>query len=242
VQVCFQEDLAMRYSLGVAIFTTSLVMSQLASAQEAPKAEFFAGYSYANYEVLAPAPAFSNSNETISGNPSGRLGTNGWNASVAADLTPWFGFVTDFSGYYSGSSVSVTSTQTIINSCIPVGCPPLTITSVLTASSPKVYNFLFGPQFSFGAGKLKPFAHFLVGAERSDITRTVSETNSGNSVFLGEPPEPASTGLALAFGGGADYSLKHNLSWRIQADYLSGQGTGQNHVRISTGPVWRPGH
>jgi opacity protein-like surface antigen len=226
-----------------AVFGISFVFSHPAVfAQDAPKAEIFAGYSYANYELLPAAPAFSNSNETISGNPSGRLGTNGWDASVAAKLTPWFSFVTDFSGYYSGSSVSITSTQTITNSCAPLSCPPFTSTIVNTAAKPKIYNFLFGPQFSFTTGKLKPFAHFLVGGAHSDVTRSVSVSSSGNIESLAEPPEAGTTGFALAIGGGVDYSLKPNLAWRVQADYLTGQGTGQNHVRVSTGPVWRPGH
>jgi hypothetical protein len=225
------------------VFVVSFVISPLAVfAQGAPKAEIFAGYSFANYELLSPAPAFANSFETVSGNPSGRLNTNGWNASVAANLNPWFSFVTDFSGYYSGSSVSTTTTQTITNSCAPVSCPPVTSTSVNTAAKPRIYNFLFGPQFSFTAGKIKPFAHFLVGGEHSDIARFATFTSSGNIESLAEPPETGSTGFALALGGGVDYSLKHNLAWRVQADYLTGQGTGQNHVRFSTGPVWRPGH
>jgi hypothetical protein len=45
----------------------------------------------------------------------------------------------------------------------------------------------------------------------------------------------------MAIGGGVDYSIKHNLAWRLEADYLTGQGTGQNHVRVSTGLVWRLG-
>jgi hypothetical protein len=52
------------------VFVVSFVISPLAVfAQGAPKAEIFAGYSFANYELLSPAPAFANSFETVSGNP-----------------------------------------------------------------------------------------------------------------------------------------------------------------------------
>jgi hypothetical protein len=52
----------------------------------------------------------------------------------------------------------------------------------------------------------------------------------------------AQTGFAMAFGGGADFSIKHNLAWRLQAGYLtSAAGLAQNHVRISTGIACRLG-
>jgi hypothetical protein len=66
-----------------------LVMCNLAAfAQDAPKAEIFAGVSYGNYELLPATSSFSNSNETISGSSSGRLGLVGWNGSVAVNLKP----------------------------------------------------------------------------------------------------------------------------------------------------------
>jgi opacity protein-like surface antigen len=50
------------------------------SAQDQPKAEIFAGYQYTHLE------------------PS--LNASGWNASVAANVTNWFGVKGDFSGAY----------------------------------------------------------------------------------------------------------------------------------------------
>jgi hypothetical protein len=212
-------------------------------AQDAPKAEVFAGFSYANYELLAPSASFSNSNETLSGNPSGRLGLFGWNGSVAVNLNRWFSLTTDFSGYYSGSMVSTTSTETI-TPC--PGCSPQTIVDTNVVSSPKFHNFLFGPQFSYPAGKIRPFAHFLLGEQHSDMTRSSSLTIIGctNCTSIGGAPISAqgSTGFAVALGGGTDYSIKHNLAWRLESDYLTNQGTHQNHVRVSTGLVWRLGN
>jgi hypothetical protein len=65
-------------------------------AQDAPKAEVFAGFSYGNYELLPSTPSFSSSSETISGSPSARLGLFGWNGSVAVNVNAWFSFATDF--------------------------------------------------------------------------------------------------------------------------------------------------
>jgi hypothetical protein len=212
-------------------------------AQDAPKAEIFAGVSYGNYELLPSNPGFSSSSETISGNPSGRLGLIGWNGSVAVNMNRWFSFATDVSGYYSGSSTSTTTTVTISNPCEPVSCLPETITTTVAAAAPKIHNFLFGPQFSYPAGKIRPFAHFLIGGQHSDVTRAESVTGSSGTISsIPEVLQSGSTGFAMAIGGAVDYSIKRNLVWRLVSDYLTGQGTGQNHVRVSTGVVWRLRH
>lgn len=230
----------MRHLLGIALV---VVCSLAVSAQDAPKAEIFAGYSYGNYELIPGSGSTSVAGVSIiSGAPSARLGLSGWNGSVAVNINRWFSFATDFSGYYSGSSVSTTRTDTF--SCGP-SCTQ-TNTIVNTVASPKIHNFLFGPQFSYPAGKVRPFAQFLVGGEHLDVTTSLNETSSGGSVIT--PPDivesghASNTGFAMALGGGVDYSIKHNLAWRLQADYLTGQGTGQNHVRVSTGLVWRLGN
>jgi hypothetical protein len=88
--------------VGVLIVACNMVCNLAALAQDAPKAEVFAGYSYGNYEMIAGASSISSTATTISGAPSARLGLNGWNASVAANMNRWFSFATDFSGYYSG--------------------------------------------------------------------------------------------------------------------------------------------
>lgn len=216
------------------ICVVALVVCNLAVfAQDAPKAEIFAGFSYANFELIPATSAFSSPTETITASPSGRLGTFGWDGSVAVNMNRWFSFATDFSGYYSGSSTSTTRTVTL---------PTLTETITEIASSPKIHNFLFGPQFSYPAGKIRPFAHFLVGGQNSHVTRSEIITCSG-SCFISGVPVNVGSGIvfAMALGGGVDYSIKHNLAWRLESDYLTNQGTGQNHVRVSTGLVWRVG-
>ncbi len=216
-----------------------LVFSVSAFAQDAPKAEIFAGFSYGNYELIPGSSSFSNPDETISGSSSARLGVYGWNGSVAVNMNRWFSFATDFSGLYSGSSTSTTTTETL--TC-GTGCTQ-TITIVDVASRPKVHNFLFGPQFSYPGGKIRPFAHFLLGMEYLELTRSANVSSTGVG-FISTAALPVSAGVnefAVAIGGGVDYSIKHNLAWRLESDYLTGQGTGQNHVRVSTGLVWRLG-
>jgi hypothetical protein len=229
-----------------------LVVCNLAIfAQDAPKAEVFAGFSYANYELIPTAASvstISSSEETISGGSSARLGLFGWNGAVAVNMNRWFSFATDISGYYSSSSTSTTTKYTLTNNCFPVNsCTPTTntVTYVYVASRPKIHNFLFGPQFSYPAGRIRPFAHLLMGGEHTDVARYESVTNSnsiGTSSISSLVPTQNITGFAMAMGGGLDYSIMQNLAWRIGSDYLTGQGTGQNHVRVSTGLVWRLGN
>jgi hypothetical protein len=233
----------MRHFLCAVVF----VLCNLAVfAQEAPKAEIFAGFSYGNYELLPGSPSYSNPDETIFGSSSARLGLLGWNGTVAVNMNRWFSFATDFSGYYSGSAATTSVTETILNPCGPVSCPPETITTTAVAADPKIYNFLFGPQFSYPVSRIRPFAHFLIGGAHSDVTRAEAVSSSsgvvtGISVVPGSL-ESGSTGFAMAIGGGVDYVFKRNLAWRLASDYLTGQGTDQNHVRVSTGLVWRLGH
>ncbi len=211
--------------------------------QDAAKVEIFGGFSYANYELLPAGPSFSNSNETVTGNPSGRLGLYGWNAAVGVGLNSWFSFATDVSGYYSNSSTSTTNTITETPPCEPVACPPVTEQNTSVASNPRIYNFLFGPQFSYSHSKLRPFGHFLVGGNHMDVTRSETVTSNGKVIGISSlaGPSETSTGFTMALGGGVDYVIRRNLAWRVAADYLTNQGTDQNHVRVSTGLVWRPG-
>lgn len=232
----------MRHLFGATLVMCSLVLCGTSVfAQGGPKAEVFAGYSYGNYELIPGSSPIALSSASVSGASSARLGLNGWNAAVAVNMNHWFSFATDFSGYYSGSAASTTATETL-TPC--TGCGTQTTTTVNTAASPKVHNFLFAPQFSYPKGKVRPFAHFLVGGEHVDLTRSLNVSSSIGIItsLPGESGHVSETGFAMALGGGVDYSIKRRLSWRLQADYLTSQADlAQNHVRISTGVVWRVG-
>ena len=146
----------MRHFLCAVVF----VMCNLAVfAQDAPKAEIFAGFSYANYELIPPIQVISFPNGTSSGSPSARMSLFGWNGSVAVNVNRWFSLATDFSGYYSGSSI--TTTETI--SC-GTGC---TQTTTNVASSPKIHNFLFGPAVFLSCRKNQAIRPFSFGRRTS---------------------------------------------------------------------------
>ena len=98
------------------IFTIVLFMlcSFLVLGQDTSKAEIFAGYSYGNYELFSAPPSIltSNTTTTVSSTSRARLSMSGWNSSAAVKMNRWFGFATDFSGYYSSSSAAATTTET----------------------------------------------------------------------------------------------------------------------------------
>ena len=88
-------------------------------------------------------------------------------------------------------------------------------------SGDSVHSAIFGPRVSFSIGKIRPFAHALIG---------VSHFGGHGS---------SDTSFADAFGGGVDYRLFHVLGWRFQLDDLQTRffSNTQNDFRFSTGLV-----
>jgi hypothetical protein len=231
----------MRY-LSPTILTLACSIAVL--GQDTPKAEIFAGYSYGNYEMFSTPSRILSSNlvTTVSNTPGARLGVMGWNGSLAVTMNQWFGFATDISGYYSGTSASAKTIETL---SLCTGCGTQVSTSVSTLMSPDIHNFLFGPQFCYRESRTRLFTQFLLGGELVSamrMQRTISSVGILPPSNLVQSGHMAETGFAMAFGGGMDLALRRNLAWRLQADYLTSQaGLGQHHVRVSTGLVWRLG-
>ena len=134
---------------------------------------------------------------------------NGWNGSLEGKVFPFLGIVADLSGNYGSQN-------------FPTLCPTPSCPTVNANASE--YNFLFGPRASFSAGKIRPFAEFLVGASHAN-------TNHGAG---------SDTSFANALGGGIDYKLVRSLGWRVEADYVQTRffSTTQNSFRLSTGIVF----
>jgi hypothetical protein len=150
----------MRPFVGLAALVALCVPS---FAQYAPKVEVFGGFSYLNYEAASvnlpngsvtenctvTSSSFNcqlNPTSTPTVNFTPRMNLYGWNGSVTADLTPWFGFTTDFSGNYGNESDSITATLTTTLSPCTVACTT-TDTYQYQVSQPRIHTFLFGPQF-----------------------------------------------------------------------------------------------
>jgi len=138
---------------------------------------------------------------------------NGWNAAAAANLSKYFGVEGDFGGAYNYLTISRTSLKT--------------------------YTYSGGPVVYLNKGRIKPFAHVLVGG--------IHLTGSQSGVSLSSL---SSSGYTVMVGGGVDAKVARAIAIRlVQADWLyySLSGTGLpggmishgNNVRISTGVVVR---
>jgi Outer membrane protein beta-barrel domain len=136
---------------------------------------------------------------------SNRANLNGWEGSVEAKVFPFVGVVADFSGQYG----------------------KLRIPSQGVDERDRVQSYLFGPRVSVTVGKIRPFAHVLIGA---------AQFHASDSGF-----SSSETDFADAIGGGIDYHLIPRVSWRVQADALQTHffGERQNDARISTGLVMK---
>ncbi len=102
------------------------------------------------------------------------------------------------------------------------------------------YQFLFGPQISGRAGRIRGFAHALGG---------IAHVRSGGGTFdfFGIPitiPATSNTGVALGFGGGLDVGLGKRVSLRLfQVDAIPARLAGQwgHSVRVGFGLVFKFG-
>lgn len=181
----------------IALAAFILLCAKVAAAQ-VPN-NIFLGYSYMAMDTNSTA--FSH--------------LHGWGASIEKNILPFVGLVGDFSGHY-GEEPNV---YTVCIAVVGATCP-----KTVDANA---HNFLFGPRISFSARGIRPFAHFLIGAARTNIQTS--------NVSLSD------TSLATATGGGVDFRVTKLLSWRVQGDWVRTHFYNQiynqtrDNIRISTG-------
>ena len=104
----------------------------------------------------------------------------GWNASVAVNPNGWFGVVSDFSGLTQKDSEQGVEGRVRAN------------------------TYLFGPQFSYRASRVKPFARMLLGV----TSIKASATGVNQSV------EFSDTGFSYGAGFGLDIRINRVVSIR----------------------------
>ena len=165
--------------------------------------------------LLLPLSAYAQSGNVFFGysylnaeSPAGgRSNISGWNGSLEGKVFPHLGIVADIIGHYG--------TQNIFP-CSGVDCFAFGLGT-------RQHAFIFGPRISASVGKIRPFAHYLVGAGH------ITVTNTGDS----------DTSFAQAIGGGVDYKLIPLLGLRVQGDLLQTRffDGKQNDFRLSTGIV-----
>lgn len=211
------------------ILTLALIvisaLSVAAQSDEFQRSEFFVGYSYGNDEVNFGVNPASSVYRT-------RTGHHGFNGSAVVNLTRYVGIKGDVSGVYKSGRFAFT---------VPSGIQSTPTVTVAFDGKSSVLNFLGGVQFkdNSGDGRVKPFAHALIGAARRSNT-----ISGGGFACVGIIPCPASTketAFAGAFGGGIDVRLSGRVGVRlIQLDYNRIRyNAGVDHgFRFSTGLIF----
>ena len=97
-----------------------------------------------------------------------------------------------------------------------------------------VYNWTFGPQYTWRREKHRFFVHGLFGKDQTRAN-------------LPQPTRPyfESVGKSYGAGGGFDWDYSPRITIRVvQADFLRSDtfGNTQNNIRVSTGVVFHFGH
>ena len=195
--------------------TSSPPAPSVREPRSTPKVDIFLGYSY-----LRAVPQLANGNRLV--------GLNGGSASIALNLSRYFGIAADFGGY----------DDTQLRLAGPGANPPSVVDSGGSA-----FTYLFGPRFSFrNHSRVTPFAQVLFGAAHAGQVTLSGCTGTSCT------PLPAQTAFAMTAGGGFDIRLARHISIRaIQAEYLmtqfsdptTGAGDTQNDLRLSAGLLFR---
>jgi hypothetical protein len=201
------------------VFCLLVCLAVPALAQESPKSELFAGYSYLRTDEgdidllqLTGIPGTAT-----------REGANlhGFNVGITYNLQQSFGFVLDIGGAfgtvdYTVNAQGVTGAQGVRTN---------------------LYTFLFGPQFYLRKDRYALFGRGMVGLARTNQKVFVS----------GQGFSANDTAFAAGFGGGLDVHFGEKISARLfQADYIltrfedfQAGDRVQGAVRVSTGLVFR---
>ncbi len=182
-------------------FALLFLVPLVAEAQsEYPKAEIFGGYS-----LLRTNPDAMN--------------LHGFNASVAGNVTRWFGVEGDFSGHYGSPN--------LFGFNLPF----------LDARS---HTFMAGPKLTYHTDTIAPFAHFLIGTSRvstgafgASMSDTALATVIGGGVDIN-----VSHWMAIRVIQADCLTTRFKAGPQI---FFSGLDERQNNFRLSAGFVLKLG-
>jgi hypothetical protein len=201
-----------------------ILLGLSAWAQEFPRYELGADYSFARY---APSASYTQGHSL-----------NGGGGAIKININEYLGFLMDLQGYGSNKT-----TFTIPANTFFPGGGSGTVQGNL-------FTYLFGPQIKVRAHGVHPFGQLLFGAAHSNVYgnafKQICQPIAGGCSFN---KAPAGDAFAMAFGGGVDIPINKTVSFRpAEIDYLYTRFTnqftnaGQNNLRYSAGVVFSFGH
>jgi hypothetical protein len=209
----------------VLICGTILVLGITGWAQEFPRAEIGANYSYARYGPSAP---YSKGHSL-----------NGGGGELNLNFNEFLSVKMDLQGYSSNK----TGFNITPNPTFPGGASGNV--------QGNLFTYLFGPQLKVRAHHFQPYGHLLFGGAHTNVYGNAFKTLCQpivNGCTLTKAP--TADAFALDFGGGVDIPIAQHFAIRpAQIDYLltrfSNPFTGtnnQNNFRYSAGIVFAFGH
>jgi Outer membrane protein beta-barrel domain len=205
--------------LALATFFTTV-----AFAQDAPKVEVAADYSY----FRSPQGGFVPSS-----------GLNGGGASATYYFFKHVGLKAEFQDYgtYAQSITVPASTQ---------GCNGLSDCQLSVSGS--VFTYTVGPVLRFHVKHFEPFAEVMVGGAHNNIYRNIYNACTAQGECINLSKLPNNTSFDFVIGGGLDLPFREHISFRLaQIDYVrTGFGNSvvignstQDNLRAQAGIVVR---
>ncbi|HUR97246.1 MAG TPA: hypothetical protein VMZ26_04180 [Pyrinomonadaceae bacterium] len=210
-------------------FCTVLICTASGFAQNSDdgykKGELFVGYS--NQQVDTGLADFE---EDLGLDLDDHESFHGLNVSGVYNVGRYVGVKADVSGTYSNQGYTFQ---------VPLSGGGTGSVGFETKSA--LYNFLGGVQIKNNShsGRVKPFAHALVGAAHTRVKLSGLGCSVGVDCTAFEGG--SETNLAAAFGGGVDIKLNRRVQLRaIQVDYnpIWFDGGRQNNIRLGFGFVF----
>ena len=202
-----------------------LLLGVAACAQEWPKVEVGADYSYLRF---APSGPYTSGHSL-----------NGGGGSLVYNWNEFLGLKMDLQGYTSNKTgFAIPPTATF----------PLGVNGNVQGN---MFTYLFGPQLKVRAHKIQPFAHVLFGGAHTNVYGNAFKTFCQGIVRnCTVTKAPTANAFALAFGGGVDVPINRTISFRpAQIDYLLTRfsnpftkTSNQNNFRYSVGIVLTLAH
>jgi hypothetical protein len=208
-------------------------IAAIASAQETPHYEFFAGGSFlfvhsAGSELTQLLDMSSDKYQPHNMN----FQLYGWEGTVVENVNSWLGGEIDVGGFYNSPDASFLFPASELASPSPNFSK--TVPVILRNQS-----LLFGPRFTWRQrGPVVLFVHLPFGVAFTNESLSEAAVVASNFEVLPIGTIKSSRGLAFAPGVGIDVRLNRKLMFRpIQVDYMITHlyGERQDNVRVSAG-------
>ncbi len=209
------------------LLITVFLLGVAAVAQEFPRAEVAAMYSYARF---TPAAKYTSG-----------INLNGGGGQITINLNRYFGLKADLGGFASSKATFA----------IPATDPLTGGQAASLATSGSMFTYLFGPQIKIRTEKVHPYFHALFGGAYTSMYLNAYKVACPTATECSGVAKPSQNAFGMALGGGLDIPVSHLIAVRVgQFDYLltrfnnvvTANTNNQNNFRYSAGIVFNFGN